>query len=201
MLPNRYPEVAAICARFPASFPHDAAGHPTADNDAARLVLLQRIIIPTLNLIDDGQWGYLTKTDQDDKVPCDILMWRPTNEVIDCMTGSGACWIPHAPPPPEWIWTSVEPFIPPVDPTPPDASVPVFFGAVARIGTIVPQAAGVVLINPDGEVASLQPDGRLEWRAPGTVGAYELATRDGANLLRYDGTGSVYYVAVQERRA
>jgi len=190
--PNRYPEVAAICARWPDSFPSGEG------NDAARRDLLLSIIIPTLNQIDDGDWGYLRKTDQGDKVPCDVIVWRPTMEVIDCLTGFGACWIVHAPPPPAWVWTAVDP---PVDPLPPDASVPVFFGAVARLGTLVPQAAGVVLINPLGDVASLQPDGRLEWRAPGTVGAYELATREGPNLLRYDGTGSVFYVAVQERRA
>jgi hypothetical protein len=193
MVPNRFPEVRAICERWPASFPQDE------HNDAARLQLLQTVIIPTLNQIDDGDWGYLRKTDQHDKVPCDVIVWRPTMAVIDCLTGSGACWIVHAPPPPEWVWTAVE-TAPPPDPPPADASVPVCFGTLTGIGTLVPQAGEfVVLFNASGEVASLQPDGRLEWRAPGTVGAWELARRIGPNLLQYEGTGSVYYVAVQTR--
>ncbi len=190
MAPHRLDEVRAICGHHPEAFP---AGE---GNDAARLVLLQTVIIPELNADDDGQWGYLTKTDQHDKVPCDVLMWRPTREVIDCLTGTGACWIVHAPPPPEWVWTAVAP----IDPPPPDASVPVVYGSLTSIGTLVPQAEGcVVLITPHGDVASIQPGGSLEWRPPGTVGGWERATRVGSNLLRYDGTGSVYFLAVQER--
>jgi len=193
-VPNRLTDVRALCAQHPEAFP---AGE---GNDAARLRFLQTILIPALNRIDDGDWGYMTKTDQHDKVPCDVLIWRPTNAVIDCLTGTGACWIAHAPPPPEWIWTAVEPFVAPPDPPPADESLPVYWGQLAWIGTLVPQPPGlVVLINAIGEVASLQPDGRLEWRPPGTVGAYELARRVGPNLLRYEGTGAVYDLAVQSR--
>jgi hypothetical protein len=194
MAPNRYAEVTAICESHPAAFPQDAT------NDTGRLLLLIGTIIPALNVRDGGDWGYLTKTDQHDKVPCDVLVWRPTREVIDCMTGTGACWIVHDPPPPAWVWTPVLGPPDPPDPAPPDASVPVFYGVLTAVGTIVPQPNGfVVLIGPNGSVRSVPPNGQLEWRAPGTVGAWELATRVGNNLLRYDGTGSVYYVAVQAR--
>jgi len=190
--PNRLFTLRAICADHPEAFPQDDR------NDAARLHLLREIIIPWLNADDGGNWGVLTKTDQGDKVPCDVLMWRPTRDVIDCLTGSGACWIEHAPPPPAWVWTAVSHVTPP--PTPAETSVPVFYGAPTFIGTLVPQPNGfVVLINAIGEVVSVQPDGTLEWRAPGTVGAWELATRVGPNLLQYDGTGAVQYVAVRAR--
>jgi hypothetical protein len=42
-------------------------------------------------------------------------MWRPTNDVVDCMTGTGGAWIVHPPPPPAWVWTEV----PDPDPHPP----------------------------------------------------------------------------------
>jgi hypothetical protein len=68
--------------------------------------------------MDDGCWGYMTKTDQGNKVPCDIMMWKDTNEVVDCMTGTGGTWIPHDPPPPEWVWTAVGSTPTPVPPEP-----------------------------------------------------------------------------------
>ena len=101
-MPNRSAEVAALCAQHPEAFP------PGDQNDPARLAFLKGTIIPTLNRLDGGQWGFMTKTDQGGKVPCDILMWRPTNDVVDCMTGTGGAWIVHAPPPPAWVWTAVD---------------------------------------------------------------------------------------------
>ena len=108
-MPNRSAEVAALCAQHPEAFP------PGDQNDAARLAFLQGTMIPTLNKLDGGQWGFMTKTDQGGKVPCDILMWRPTNDVVDCMTGTGSAWIVHEPPPPAWVWTAVDgPLNPPI---------------------------------------------------------------------------------------
>jgi len=100
-MPNRSQEVAALCAKHPEAFP------PGDQNDPSRLKFLQGTIIPELNKLDGGRWGYMTKTDQGGKVPCDILMWRDTNDVVDCMTGTGSSWIVHAPPPPAWVWTAV----------------------------------------------------------------------------------------------
>lgn len=201
--PDRSSDVARICANHPEAFPR------TDQNDAARLVLLRGVIIPALNAIDGGRWGYLTKTDQRQpdgsyKVPCDIVMDRVTGWLVDCMTGDGPCWLNHEPPPPAWQWTAVDPVIGPPAPTP-DASVSVWVGlptlkAFDEVGTIVPQPDGtVVLIDATGGVFSVQPDGTLQVRAPGTVGTYERAARDGASLLRYDGTGTTYWIGVRPR--
>lgn len=115
-MPNRSAEVAALCAQHPEAFP------PGDQNDPARLAFLKGTIIPALNRLDGGQWGFMTKTDQGGKVPCDILMWRPTNDVVDCMTGTGGTWIVHDPPPPAWVWTAVDgPDIGPIIGPGPDA--------------------------------------------------------------------------------
>jgi hypothetical protein len=116
-MPNRRAQVYVICEKNPASFPQDDT------NDACRRELLLGTIIPSLNRMDDGCWGYMTKTDQGGKVPCDIMMWKDTNEVVDCMTGTGGTWIPHDPPPPEWKWTAVG-GTPEPGPTPPVPSIP-----------------------------------------------------------------------------
>ncbi|MEP7304226.1 MAG: hypothetical protein ABJA98_01785 [Acidobacteriota bacterium] len=211
MVPNREADVDALCRQHPEAFPQDDR------NDAARLVLLRGVIIPALNVEDRGYWGFLTKTDQrlpdgSYKVPCDVLVWRPTRETVDCLTGTGACWIVRPAPPPAWEWTAVEdPVVPdpdedpvedPVEPDPPsEASVPVFYAAATPLrGTIVPQPGGrVVLINLAGEVASMQPDGRLEWRPPGTVGAWELATLVGTVLVFTGGRADVRRLLVAVR--
>ncbi len=100
-MPNRSVKVNAMCRAHPEAFP------PGDANDPARLAFLKSTIIPTLNVEDGGKWGYMTKTDQGGKVPCDILMWADTNQVVDCMTGTGGAWVEHGQPPPEWVWTSV----------------------------------------------------------------------------------------------
>ena len=117
-MPNRVAEVAAICAAHPEAFPQGE------QNDPARLVLLQTVIIPTLNAIDGGQWGCMTKTEQGNKVPCDILMWKPTGEFTDCLTGTGAFWNPFPPAPPEWVWTAVAGSAPAPGPVPDPAQLP-----------------------------------------------------------------------------
>jgi len=197
--PDRSADVAAICATHPEAFPQ------TDQNDAARLVLLRGVIIPALNRLDGGAWGYLTKTDQGGKVPCDVMVWRDTLEVFDCLTGSGGCWIAHGPPPPAWVWTAVPGVVVPPPAAGGDvvadgsyavAYVPRVFRTVP--GTIVPQAGGdVVLITPAGDVVSVQPNGTIELR--NGVGAWELATPIGAGLLRYDGTGHTFFLLVGPR--
>ncbi len=117
-MPNRSKEVDALCRAHPEAFP------PGEQNDPARLSFLKGTIIPSLNALDGGRWGYMTKTDQGGKVPCDILMWRDTNDVVDCMTGTGGSWIVHAPPPPEWVWTAVGGTPVPPEPEPPPSHIP-----------------------------------------------------------------------------
>lgn len=50
--------------------------------------------------------------------------------------------------------------------------------------TLNPQHGGKVTASKaDGQVLSIQPDGKHEWRAPGTAGPFELATADGRYLI------------------
>ena len=70
MVPNRFADVDAICRAHPEAFVQGE------QHDATRLRLLRTVIIPALNRLDEGEWGYLTKTDQPlpdggYKVPCD----------------------------------------------------------------------------------------------------------------------------------
>jgi hypothetical protein len=105
-VPNRRADVEAICAAHPEAFP------PGDANDAARLQLLTETMVPTINADhpeDGGQWGVLTKTDQNNKVPCDVMVWRPGTVTIDVMTGTGASWDVHgAANNPLWVWTACE---------------------------------------------------------------------------------------------
>lgn len=110
--PNRFAEVDAV-VRPTTPFPGGDA------HDPYRLNVLQSFIIPTLNLLDNGKWGCLTKTDQGNKVPCDVLVWKDTNEAFDVMNGQGATWgaigiIDN----PNWKWTPVDSPAPAPVPTP-----------------------------------------------------------------------------------
>lgn len=98
--PNRAGEASAILKTLPV-----AAKTPTDEGRRANLFT----IIRALNKIDAGQWGALVKTDQGNKIPGDILVWRPTMEHFDVITGAGdPAWIPdgvitYAP----WQWFDV----------------------------------------------------------------------------------------------
>jgi hypothetical protein len=103
LVPNRFADVEAICAAHPEAFP------PGDANDPARLKLLTETMVPTINADhpeDGGNWGVLTKTDQNGKIPCDVMVWRPGTVTIDVMTGTGASWDVHGPANnPAWVWT------------------------------------------------------------------------------------------------
>ena len=117
--PNRSNEIRTLCAQHPEAF-----GPPADTNDARRLVLLQTVIIPFLNQIDDGRWGVLVKTNQGGKIPCDIIAWKETLEIFDVMTGTGASWIPVGrSTDPAWQWEAVG--APSPAPAPPSSSVDV----------------------------------------------------------------------------
>jgi len=114
-MPNRKATVSFLAERHPEAFPQNDR------NDEARLAFLRGTVIPTLNLTDDGNWGLVTK--QHGKVPCDVMMWRPSREIVDCLTGTGATWLTFSEPPPdEWQWTSVD--VEPPDPTTPPPQPP-----------------------------------------------------------------------------
>ena len=46
---------------------------------------------------DAGRWGVLVKTDRNNKIPCDVLVWRDTDEHFDVMDSQGGMWNPHGP--------------------------------------------------------------------------------------------------------
>jgi hypothetical protein len=103
-VPNRAADVEAICAAHQEAFP------PGDANDPARLALLTETMVPQINRDhpeDGGNWGVLTKTDQANKIPCDVMVWRVGTVTIDVMTGTGASWDVHgAANNPLWLWTA-----------------------------------------------------------------------------------------------
>jgi hypothetical protein len=121
-MPNRYYYVADLCMQNAANNNFTLNGEKVAfpqgpENDAYRLTFLTTVVIPHLNTLDNGEWGLCTKTEQGNKVPCDILMWRSTRELVDCLTGVGAAWQTFSSPPPDsWVWTPVDGSVPPVQP-------------------------------------------------------------------------------------
>lgn len=117
--PDRRAEVAKV-----------VAGHPPAvesPTDEARRALLFDIV-RVLVALDGASWGVLVKTDQNNKIPADIIVWRETMEHFDVLTGSDppgspvrASWGPAGVVQnPRWIWQAVPGVTPPQPPEPPD---------------------------------------------------------------------------------
>ena len=60
-------------------------------------------------------------------------------------------------------------------------------------GQLVAVTGGYVVQQPDQRVVSVQPDGSLDTRAPGTEGLWEVCQIDsGLNVLRYSINGVPY---------
>ncbi len=138
-MPDRSADVAMICAAHPESFP------PGELNDPARLKLLVGTMVPTINAAhpeDGDNWGVLTKTDQGHKVPCDIIVWRPTMTTVDVMTGTGASWqVQGSVTNPAWVWTDVSGTAPgPTPPQPPSGTIPYDESRSIAFGTACNQA-------------------------------------------------------------
>lgn len=95
MVPNRAREVKAIAAKYPQSF------GPPDDTLDARRRLLMPIICKELNKLDGGNWALLNRLDRQDEDPkpgrltSDVLVWKPTKEHVDVLSGSGAMWQVH----------------------------------------------------------------------------------------------------------
>lgn len=150
-MPNRFEEVSALCAAHPEAFP------PGAPNDAARLAFLTATVIPALNLEDLGNWGLATKTEQGDRVPVDVMMWRDTREIVDCLTGSGACWLTFETPPPDtWLWTAVG------DPPPSGVG----YDDAEVVGFAADVVASYAEAHATVNVESSVWGGRMVWDAP-----------------------------------
>lgn len=126
--PNRFEIVAAAIAPFQ-PFPQGE------QNDPYRLTLLLTVILPALNRVDPGKWGSLTKTDQANFVPCDIVVWKDTNEHVDALTGQGASWDNHGPlTNPAWVFTPLSGDVPVPDPVPTPTPTPTTDPALEAIG-------------------------------------------------------------------
>lgn len=60
-------------------------------------------------------------------------------------------------------------------------------------GTLTPVPGGVVITKPDQRVVSIQPDGTVADRDPGTAGPWEIAQIDPKrNVLNYNINGVPY---------
>ena len=90
--PDRSAEVRAFYASHPEHF--------TADrHDENRRRSLPSLIrhLETANPGDRGKWGVLVKTDRNNKIPCDVIVWKDTGEHFDIMTSTGGMWEGHGP--------------------------------------------------------------------------------------------------------
>lgn len=95
------------------------------DDDTRREYLL-RTLLPKLKKRElQGEWGCLIKTEQNNKIPVDIAVWKETMEHIDVLTDTGPAWINHGPARKGWIFGAILPEIDVVPvPIPPPIPVP-----------------------------------------------------------------------------
>ena len=90
------PDRSATVRAFYASHPE----HFTVDrHDENRRRSLPALVahLEAVHPEDAARWGVLVKTDRDNKVPCDVLVWRDTDEHFDVMDSQGGMWNPHGP--------------------------------------------------------------------------------------------------------
>lgn len=109
--PNRQGEVSSLVAKYRALL--------DGSDDKGRIVT--GLICNDLNVVDNGQWGMLIKNDRNPPfVPYDILVWKPTREHIDILSGFNPMWIDNGLIRPEWSWL----VCPTSAPAPPPVVVP-----------------------------------------------------------------------------
>ena len=88
------PDRSATVRTFYASHPE----HFTAErHDENRRKSLPALIahLEAVNPGDRGKWGVLVKHDRNDKVPCDVIVWKDTLQSVDIMDATGGMWGPH----------------------------------------------------------------------------------------------------------
>ena len=88
------PDRSATVRAFYASHPE----HFTAErHDENRRKSLPALIahLEAVNPGDRGKWGVLVKHDRNDKVPCDVIVWKDTLQSVDIMDATGGIWGPH----------------------------------------------------------------------------------------------------------
>lgn len=95
----------------------------TGDDDRGRIVL--GLICNDLNKLDGGLWGELIKNDRNPPfVPYDHLVWKPTGEHLDILSGRNPSWGNDGPIPSAWAWLPCPAATPDVTPPPPVVGVP-----------------------------------------------------------------------------
>jgi hypothetical protein len=178
--PDRSIAVADYISMFPQTFEDEHGAKLGKDDprvDTQRLALLPGLI-RVLNTLDGGEWGLCSKDDQGGKIPSDIVVWRPTREHFDVMTGTGPSWQPRGVMPLAWTWKAVPPIAappvvaPPVVEPPPDAPPPaddashidhleeIFHVFVFAIGQLQQSITAL-----DARLGQLQQDGiKIKWR-------------------------------------
>lgn len=69
----------------------------TDRHDETRRQSLPHLIahLETVHPEDRGQWGVLVKTDRNNRIPPDVLVWRPTLDHVDVVSGTGGMWDVH----------------------------------------------------------------------------------------------------------
>lgn len=75
----------------------------TGDDDKGRIVT--GLMCNDLNVFDGGLWGMLIKNDRNPPfVPYDVLVWKPTLEHFDVLSGVNPEWINDGPIREGWAW-------------------------------------------------------------------------------------------------
>jgi len=107
--PNRSVAVAAWIHDHPEHF-LSVPGWTADDVRREALIPLARF----LNEVDGGQWGRLVKTDRQNFIPHDILIWKDTKEHFDVFVGTPraedtrGAWGVHGVARDAWIWRAVD---------------------------------------------------------------------------------------------
>jgi hypothetical protein len=91
------------------------------DRDDAKMRVLPFVVAALNAAMHTSSWGVLMKTDQGNKVPNDIVCWKPTREIVDCLTDHEAIWDEKGVAPnPAWVWAPTPGFqTPPIIVPPP----------------------------------------------------------------------------------
>ena len=150
------------------------AAHPefstNPDRDAAKAVLLPYVVDALNKATRTTNWGVLVKTDQGNKVPNDIVCWKPTREIVDCLSDSGAMWDEKGVAPnPAWVWGPGTPVAaptaenpaPPAQPQPDEPSYEEFVQEiVSRVSTFVGHEADRIYSQNERVFANLTAQNR-----------------------------------------
>lgn len=111
--PNREDEVKQLVARY----------RPMLDGSDDKGRVVTGLVCNDLNRLDAGQWGMLIKNDRNPPfVPYDILVWRPTKEHFDVLSGLNSNWQNAGVIPISWDWLACPASSP--DTTPPPVVTP-----------------------------------------------------------------------------